>query len=565
MFTKNKAENVMAGQNVIVGDNNTIVQNVLPNVNAVLNAPDAPAAEYCGHETDIDDVCGFLEQEHRVLIYTWGGLGKTEFALKLAEQKYRRRAYFFDCSSSFDNALIECVSGTTDYNERLAAAKIGISMLGDSLLIFDNIQSTADAKKIVEYFGNSSVHILLTSRKELNAAGYKKYELPFLSEDEAFEVFRRYHSEFDEGELKNYTEEETKCVGEIVRLSGLHTLTLELLAKTCRESGRSVGYLLEKMREKGFSLEGVMTTVARKNSDDYKRFIEHLEKLFDIADIESSHSELIPLMKTLSVLDVTDIPIDTLTRWCGLDDNEKLNELYRMGWLRKKRERYSMHNVVSETLVRKLAPSFNDARASASAILSELNKACGDDKLKYVYQPAEAQAASLLRHFDDENRTLGDIAFFGGWLAYEQGRYGDSLRFYKRAVPVFEKVLGTEHPDTATSYNNIGIVYKDRGDYDAALEYYNKALAIREKGLGTEHPDTAVTYVNIGALYYEKGEYDKATEQLIKAYKVFFAYGHIPYIEAALGWLNAVYKKKTFFPTKNGFEKWLSQKLRSAE
>ena len=90
-------------------------------------------------------------------------------------------------------------------------------------------------------------------------------------------------------------------------------------------------------------------------------------------------------------------------------------------------------------------------------------------------------------------------------------------------------------------------------------------MAIREKGLGTEHPDTAVTYVNIGALYYEKGEYDKATEQLIKAYKVFFAYGHIPYIEAALGWLNAVYKKKTFFPTKNGFEKWLSQKLRSAE
>ena len=51
-----------------------------------------------------------------------------------------------------------------------------------------------------------------------------------------------------------------------------------------------------------------------------------------------------------------------------------------------------------------------------------------------------------------------------------------------------ESTYGAEHPDTATSYSNIGAVYSHQGTYDKALEYYFKALAIREKVLGTEHP-----------------------------------------------------------------------------
>ena len=58
------------------------------------------------------------------------------------------------------------------------------------------------------------------------------------------------------------------------------------------------------------------------------------------------------------------------------------------------------------------------------------------------------------------------------------------------ALAIYEKVLGAEHPDIATSYNNIGAVYVHQGDYSKALEYFFKALAIREKVFGPEHQYT---------------------------------------------------------------------------
>ena len=83
-----------------------------------------------------------------------------------------------------------------------------------------------------------------------------------------------------------------------------------------------------------------------------------------------------------------------------------------------------------------------------------------------------------------------------------------------------KKILGEEHPDTATSYNNIGNTYYNIGDYNKALEYYELSLKIRKKILGEEHPDTAVSYNNIGNSYYNIGDYKKALEYLELSLKI---------------------------------------------
>ena len=104
-----------------------------------------------------------------------------------------------------------------------------------------------------------------------------------------------------------------------------------------------------------------------------------------------------------------------------------------------------------------------------------------------------------------------------GGVYNHMGDYDKALEYYGKALAIREKVLGTEHPSTATSYNNIGSVYDNMGDYAKALEYYGKALAICEKMLGTEHPDTATSYNNIGGVYDHMGDYDKALEYYGKA------------------------------------------------
>jgi len=60
-------------------------------------------------------------------------------------------------------------------------------------------------------------------------------------------------------------------------------------------------------------------------------------------------------------------------------------------------------------------------------------------------------------------------------------------------LAISEKGLGTEHLSTAVSYNNIGVFYANRGDFSKALEYLEKALKIFEEKLGTEHPNTKQT------------------------------------------------------------------------
>ncbi len=107
-----------------------------------------------------------------------------------------------------------------------------------------------------------------------------------------------------------------------------------------------------------------------------------------------------------------------------------------------------------------------------------------------------------------------------GLVYWKLGEYDKALEYYFKALKIKEKVLGIEHTSTATTYNNIGTVYDDKGEYDKALEYHLKALAIREKVLGADHPSTATCYNNIGAVYDSQSEYEKALEFYFKALEI---------------------------------------------
>jgi tetratricopeptide (TPR) repeat protein len=61
-------------------------------------------------------------------------------------------------------------------------------------------------------------------------------------------------------------------------------------------------------------------------------------------------------------------------------------------------------------------------------------------------------------------------------------------------------VQGPEHPDTATTYNNIAVVYYVHGDYAKALAYYRKANAVFLSVFGEKHPHTQDTALSINKL-----------------------------------------------------------------
>jgi tetratricopeptide (TPR) repeat protein len=59
---------------------------------------------------------------------------------------------------------------------------------------------------------------------------------------------------------------------------------------------------------------------------------------------------------------------------------------------------------------------------------------------------------------------------------YQAGRAKEALPLAKRALAIREKAPGPEHPDVATSLNNLGFLLQAMGDLKGAKPHYERAL-----------------------------------------------------------------------------------------
>ncbi len=108
-----------------------------------------------------------------------------------------------------------------------------------------------------------------------------------------------------------------------------------------------------------------------------------------------------------------------------------------------------------------------------------------------------------------------DVLNWLGLSLHQGGRYAEAELAYQHALVINEKTSGKEHPDTATSLNNLAGLYNSQGRYAEAEPLVKRALAIREKTLGKEYAGTARSLNNLAAIYYSQGRYAEA-EPLFK-------------------------------------------------
>ena len=95
-------------------------------------------------------------------------------------------------------------------------------------------------------------------------------------------------------------------------------------------------------------------------------------------------------------------------------------------------------------------------------------------------------------------------------LYRSQGKYEEAEPLYQQALEMLQKLLGTEHPNVATSLNNLAGLYSSQGKYEEAEPLYQQALEMLQKLLGTEHPDIATSLNNLAGLYSSQGKYEEA-------------------------------------------------------
>jgi len=108
--------------------------------------------------------------------------------------------------------------------------------------------------------------------------------------------------------------------------------------------------------------------------------------------------------------------------------------------------------------------------------------------------------------FVEAGRLLSRVAYY----LYGRALFGEAEPLLQHALAIYEKAMGPDHPEVATSLNNLAALYKNQGKYNEAEPLYQRSLAIREKALGRDHPDVAQSLNNLATLYHSRGKYSEA-------------------------------------------------------
>ncbi len=90
-------------------------------------------------------------------------------------------------------------------------------------------------------------------------------------------------------------------------------------------------------------------------------------------------------------------------------------------------------------------------------------------------------------------------------LGKREGRFGEAETALNRALGIQNNSLGTNHPATASTLNNLGVLLEEQGRYEKAQSLLGRALAVREKMLGSDHPETVATLITLAKLYKNIG------------------------------------------------------------
>ena len=109
------------------------------------------------------------------------------------------------------------------------------------------------------------------------------------------------------------------------------------------------------------------------------------------------------------------------------------------------------------------------------------------------------------------------------WIAFLKSVEGDrqgATPYYELAVAIYSKILPPDHPDLATSLNNLGFDRAETGRGDEAEALYRRALDIREQVLPPNDPAIADTLNNLAELYKSEERIDEVVPLLNRALEI---------------------------------------------
>ena len=470
-----------------------------------------------------------------------GGIGKTQVAVEYAYRSREQGRYTHTLwvnAANKESVLASFVEiagllpdfaarNETDQSKLIEAVKRWLEQCKQPwLLIFDNVDHDEDLPALREYLpqeGNGSV--LLTTRVSAVGSLATAIEVETMGFVEGTQLLLRRAQRFE-----HTSDEEINRGGNIVAVLDHFPLALDQAGAYIEETRCSFEEYLnlyQTHRQKLLAERGEMAT-------DYPDSVATTWSL-SFQKVQQKNPAAAELLQLCSFLAPDRIPEELITDgaafWPAFLQQDAtdpfafqqmMKELLKYSLVKRLVEdrALSIHRLVQAVQRDRMEPEMH--RQWAERVVRAVNKIFPDPQnianwpqcLRYLDQTQACY--ELIEDYGLTFVTAANILNQTGIYLDIRGLYALAEPLFKHALVINEQQLG-EHPDTATSLDNLAVLYQKQGRYEEAEPLLARALAIREKQLEPDHPNMTQNLNNLAALYQAQGRYEKAEPLHLRA------------------------------------------------
>ncbi|MBW4515151.1 MAG: tetratricopeptide repeat protein [Timaviella obliquedivisa GSE-PSE-MK23-08B] len=553
-----------------VPEEEAIPGSLLTQIRGAHSLPRRNATLFVGRDEELNQLQDQLQHHASVAITAiagMGGIGKTELALHYGWLSWATGAY---------PGGVCWVRSQQELSDLLLFARTKLDLAppegleapaqlawcwqhwrqGNTLIVFDNVEAYADIEPFLPP-NEPRFQVLLTTRRDLGAS-VQKLSLPVLSEGAALALLKALV-----GTRIDEQEENAKA---LCQQLGYLPLALELVGRyLARKQDLSVAELQQRLQAKGLDAPALTKPEAGMTAT------RGVKAAFELS-WEALSAEAQALAACLSMFAAAPLEWRWVEDCLTEADAEAVEELRDDELLglhllqRVAPSVYQLHPLIREFFAEKLTQQPNSHEwkqrfcqimvkeakqipqtltlsmiAQFTSVIPHLKQAAtaltnwlsNDDlitpatriarfyKGQVDYTAAEFWYTDCLKVADarlgnDHPNMASSLNNLAG-LYYSQGRYGEAEPLLVRSLHIRETQLGANHPDTAQSLNNLAELYESQGRYSEAESLLVRSLHIYETQLGADHPDTALGLNNLAGLYDLQGRYGEAEPLLVRS------------------------------------------------
>ena len=446
-----------------------------------------------------------------------GGIGKTELALQYALKHLGLKTYlggicWLKAREDVGLQIVSFARSLLNFSvpkDLELAAQVAWCWRNwdqqETLIVLDDVQQYGDVVSVLPP-QKSQFKVLMTTRSRFGSP-VRNYEIKELSEEKALELLRAIVED-------QRVDQDLATAKQVCKWLGCLPLGLELVGRyLAKKRDVSIAELWKRLQSKKLFAKALLE--AESGMTASLGVTAAFELSWQDLDQESQR-----LAAVLSLFALAEIPwelVEACLPEADAEDLENLRDDTLLGLSLLERTgqgMYQLHQLLREFFRAKIGeaerkPLKIALETTMIGVAKQIPQSPTLGQIQSVTAaiPHLKEVAADLQNLETKDDLYlpddHDLiwAFVGiAWFYDGQGLYAEAEPWYQNCLAVVRSLLGEQHPDVATSLNNLALLYASQGRYEEAEPLYLQSLATLEQMLGVNHPNTQAGRKNLELL-----------------------------------------------------------------